>query len=115
MKKFLIALTLVFCVSASDAEAKISGYTGNDLFSYCTGDNEFLKALCTGLIIGSKDHILMTRDYAPWYRNICVDDEVGTNQTVDVVMNYLRNYPQNRHAPYFVIMKDALIQAFPCN
>jgi hypothetical protein len=105
-----VVALLVILVCAADARAQDARrfYDGNWLFRVC--GSQQTRERCLGYVAGAADGIAGT---AP--RAFCIPERVTLNQVVDVVMNWLRRFPQVRQdATADVIVNIAISDAWPC-
>lgn len=102
LRTLVLAVALLWPVSVLSEFA-----TGNFLFERCVNDND--KVGCAAYVEGVTDGF--TYD-----RTICVPSDVNitVRQVVDVVVNYLRAHPEQRHYSAPSLAHEALMQAFPC-
>jgi hypothetical protein len=77
---------------------------GNALYSACSSPN---KDYCAGYVAAMSD-ALQREKY------VCMPVEVKLAQAVDVVMNYLRDHPEQRNYNAMSLGQAALAPAFPC-
>lgn len=47
-------------------------------------------------------------------KTMCVPSEVTNGQVMDVILNFLEKYPENRHKSAAVLTSFAIWEAFPC-
>jgi Rap1a immunity proteins len=78
-------------------------FTGNDLMRICSGDE------CTGYFIGIAE---IEENLAA--NEICLSTEVTGKQVHDVAMKYIRNNPEKRDMPGWILVWHALKLSFPC-
>ncbi|WP_245320116.1 Rap1a/Tai family immunity protein [Bradyrhizobium sp. LMTR 3] len=83
--------------------------SGNDLYRFCNSNDGFEKGLCYGLISGHFDNLHLAyqckHSSAP---------NISRQQVVDIVMQALRQNPQERHLPAYLLSSRAMIRAFDC-
>jgi Rap1a immunity proteins len=110
----LIALVLatgLLWVTSGFAQNFTAFETGDELIDVCnvpTLDPRHFNDLCAGYIAGVSD-VLNSQG------TICTPKEVTLHQTVDVILNYVREHPEQRSMAAPVLTRAALGQAFPCN
>jgi hypothetical protein len=98
---------------AGDAQAAAAFKNGNRLWSLCSQPpNSVAKAECAGYVLGVVDAI--KEDDAVNGFTACLPTEVTTVQVVDVVTDYLRQNPAERHYLAAGLVARALARAFPC-
>ena len=92
-----------------------SFYSGEDLLSFCSADAGSTEAAtCSGFIAGVLDGIVHYQDMNFAARSICMDDEyLRTYQ--DIVVQHLRETPQDRHLSASSLIWIAMRRAFPCS
>jgi hypothetical protein len=111
----LVFLPLIFSLSASQALALPSqysrhGWTGNDVLEACASTtNNVESTLCTGYVIGSIEALEFALPHL-----FCPGKYVTNGQTIDVVVKFLRQFPEKRDNDAPLIIAGALEEAFPC-
>jgi len=86
-----------------EAEKNIETKEGT---TYYQGQNGFSAGDCWGYVTGALDSIPTGEGFAP-------DVDVKLSQYIDVVRNYLRDNPAERHKPAYYLARTALENAFP--
>ena len=82
--------------------------TGNELYQECTAAfGSPPNILCMGYVMAASDALESQR-------LICRPKEVTASQAEDVIVNYLRDHPEQRHLTAYSLAKLALMGAFPC-
>lgn len=81
--------------------------SGNDLYRMCTGSGS--KAWCDGYVAGSLDMIYLY--VADRNGRQCYTPNFQLQQAVDIVVNRLRDYPEERNKPAAIIVRTALSNA----
>jgi len=82
--------------------------TGNELFDVCNVRADDQRHLfCVGYVAGESDALNSQG-------TICTPKDVTVHETVDVILNYLRQHPEQRHMAAPALTGSALVQAFPC-
>ena len=76
--------------------------TGNDLYARCSTDINDPQGVgnygfCRGYILGAAD--FYGTYAAEMGASSCLSETVTTQQLIDVVVKYLRDHPEKRHAP----------------
>ena len=123
MKKLFLTLILPVFLVLPMNEARAS-YDGNNLYEFCTAkeDDIIYGGMCLGYLFGIADlvKIFLTKGIfmdVDGVKNqvgiICLPGVTG-QQLKDVVVKYLRDYPEKRHLQARLIAVDALRKAFPC-
>jgi hypothetical protein len=100
----LLWVTSVFAQNFTSFE------TGNELFDVCNvrgDDQRRFNDACAGYIAGASD-VLNSQG------TICTPKEITVHQTVDVILNYIREHPAQRNMAAPMLIGDALGHAFPC-
>ena len=87
-------------------------YTGNDLWSRCSGDNTYQSGLCQGFVTGIADAMGIAAVLGG--RRACIPLAVTEGQTLDVVKRFLGQHPAERHEEAVSLVAQALSEAFPC-
>jgi Rap1a immunity proteins len=89
---------------------------GNMLFERCTAK----KPDCIAYIIGvvdaqqSQDETVASINAPPNKRFVCRPSNVTGGQLMDVVTKHLTERPAERHWPAAVLVRNAMVAAFPC-
>ena len=81
--------------------SQAAGATGNMLYEFCTSDQRTKEAWCLGYIQGSMEA-------AP---EICSPSGSTLGQSKDIVVKFLKDYPELRHDPATISVAAALIDA----
>jgi hypothetical protein len=81
--------------------------TGNALLDLCNNDAAAL--FCLGYVAGVVDDMTMARGA----EQTCLPADVTGSQLKDVVLNYIRSHPENRHYPAPLLVLSAFEDAFP--
>lgn len=94
---------------------EIMGFaSGNELFEECNRGGVG-SDYCYGYIQGAHDGAVSTvRALNIEHGPFCLPREAKKTQIVDVVTNYLRAHPEQRHYAAADLVTSALITAFPC-
>lgn len=100
MKKLLLALTIM----AGTAHAAVF-WDGNRLYSKMRGD-PMDQMLALGYVMGVSD--------AADTISACTPSNVTAGQTMDVVKQYLEQYPAVRHLSADIIVARSLERLWPC-
>ena len=93
----------------------IVSMNGNQLYAYCTSAPGSPQAMaCLGYENGVTDTLQSAADVIRRANHICLPQNVSGQQVLDVVRDYFRDHPEDRHhvASDEVIL--ALRTAFPC-
>jgi Rap1a immunity proteins len=104
----LLLATGLLWVTSAFAQDFTAFETGDELFDVCNvrADDQ-RHFLCSGYIAGASD-VLNSQGA------ICTPKDVTVHQTVDVILDYLREHPAQRHMAAPVLTEAALGQAFSC-
>jgi hypothetical protein len=95
--------------------------SGNELYSTCESSEADEQARCIAYIVGASDMIgdletavdLNGKSY--WkYHAICLPKDATAQQIRDVVVKYLKNYPEKRARAGAGLVMVALIAAWSC-
>ena len=103
---------------ASAPSFAVFGLPGNDLLALCESKSEMNKKSCFFYIEGVLDG-LATMQMALEYQKsikgpICIPEKVEPLQLHDVVVQYLKKNPQERHKPATLLGFLAIDDAYPC-
>jgi Rap1a immunity proteins len=104
------AVTLA-CLPASAQEVS-RFYSGNDLWSLCSGNSGIQSGLCMGYVRGIAD-AMMVQPPGVAGRRACFPEQVTAEQARDVVKRYLEQHPEVRHYSAASLAAEALAEAFP--
>jgi hypothetical protein len=97
---------------AMAGEARATFMDGNRLYEDCTGAVNFGEGVCLGYILGVVDQWESVRLVQNEPR--CVPDGVKARQVNDVVVNYLRDHPENRSYAALSLVTVAVSKAWNC-
>jgi hypothetical protein len=105
----LVVATGLLWVTSVFAQTFTAFQTVNELFDVCKvrADDQRFNDACSGYIAGASD-VLNSQG------TICTPKEISVHQTVDVILNYIREHPAQRNMAAPMLIGDALGQAFPC-
>jgi hypothetical protein len=104
----LLALAL-----AGEANAQIGAYeTGNELYTWCT--TAASEAHCLSYILGVSDTISSYQGLKLAKTIVCAPKGVTGGQIRDVVVNYLKAHPEERHTSASSSILVALSEVWPC-
>jgi hypothetical protein len=106
----LVLVTGLLWVTSVFAQNFTAFETGNELADVCNvraDDQRRFNDACSGYIAGASD-VLNSQG------TICTPKEITVHQTVDVILNYIREHPAQRNMAATMLIGDALGQAFPC-
>ena len=78
----------------------------NDVFEF------FRRGYCDGLVRGISE--LAVSPYMD-ARYVCAPSEVTQGRFISVVHTYLREHPERRHEVDWLVVLEALMDAFPCS
>ncbi len=65
---------------------------------------------CSGYIAGAADQLELWR--AEQKKKSCIPDGVRSETLIEIVKNYLKAYPEDRHFPGASIVRFALVKAY---
>jgi len=114
MRRFALGLLILIVMFSSNAKAWF--LDGNKLYRDCTtkesDDHHFLnRSYCNGFVTGVTDMLGSTERLAEM---TCLPDKVTVGQVRDVLIKYLKDHPEKRHLPAFVLVFNSQREAFPC-
>jgi Rap1a immunity proteins len=102
----LFAAIIVLALLPVSASAQF--LSGNDLYDRCSNSTDAGPyTFCLGFVAGLNDALVMTND-------ICPTANVTLLQSVDIVRQYLREHPAQRHYTASSAGAMGLMAAFPC-
>jgi Rap1a immunity proteins len=104
----LVLATGLLCVTSVFAQDFVAFQTGDELFDVCNVPvNDPRHLFCVGYVAGLSDALNSQG-------TICTPKDISIRQTVDVILNHLRNHPERLHVAAPILTGDALGHAFPC-
>jgi len=108
------AAIIVLSLGITAGSAQAHFLNGNKLYELCTAPApEYLKeAQCLGYVQATADYLNSLRfvNHLPE----CPPTDANTRQVVDVVVNYLRDRPQDRNSDADTLVVFALTSAWKC-
>ena len=107
MKHLAISLAVLVLVWAGDAKAYTSG---NLMFQTCTQSQHSVdKAECISWVMGAMEMMIFSNKelFACWR-------STSGFQARDILINYMKNNPQNRHESTVKLLVLAMNKAIPC-
>jgi len=113
MKKALMFLLLVLYSSvAFSVEVDVYVYVdGNYLLNLCENDDIVPRTFCLAYITGVSD----TSQSKNWKGlRYCKPNGVVPGQMKKIVTKYLNNHPEKLHLAAYILIQNALLDAFPC-
>jgi hypothetical protein len=87
--------------------------SGNTLLAKCVGPPE-MQLICAGYTAGIYDMINLLETTNALAKLHCFPSGVTRLQIHDVVVHYLQDHPERRHAGAAGLVRDALQEAWPC-
>ena len=108
MTKAILIAAVLLCVWPRTADAK--KLDGNDLFIHYCEQPKASHAywVCRGYIAGVADML-------GYLGTICYPTGLIMDQSVDIVIAYLRDHPEKRQLPASDLVGASLKEKFPCN
>jgi hypothetical protein len=123
-----IAIVLICAIFlGSSANAQVAFNTGNDLLRYCQSADAALagrgatsadtqealgEGFCMG-IVGGIRFVVTSSIMDPKYR-LCIPTNVSYGQALGVVVNYMRNHPDQLNHTFSFVVLSALVDAWEC-
>ena len=109
LRVLVLAAGLLWPVCAFSQNADTVAVSGNELYSRCIhGPSTPQYVACLAYVEGTVDALSVDK-------TICLpESHVTTGQVKDIIVNYLRDHPQNRHNSASLLAAIALNEAFPC-
>ncbi len=111
----MLLLTFLAATVAAEPAPKKTAFadaSGNYVYSACTDATSGAATACSNYVMGVADTLNMIGEDLG-IPVIC-NQGVVVKQIVDVVTNYLRADPENRHFSAAWLTATALKEAFPC-
>lgn len=99
--------TFAIFLALAPLPAKSAFDTGNELYEYCTAKDNGKQLLCMGLVTGYFEG--MQAGY-----NCKSHPKVTRGQLVDIVLQFLREHPADRHLPASLLAARAFFVSFDC-
>ena len=98
---------------------------GNDLHAWCSADtNSFSSAMCMAYVIGVMDGMRASWGYSRYLdagsaveamqRPSCTPPGIIRAQARDIVAEYLKSHPAERHEDAAYLIRRAMKEAYPC-
>ena len=103
------ALAVLFCSHPAWAGFK----TGNDLYNDCGNQRSSAWMGCYGYVVAIADAFQAGNKINGY--SACLSPAVEAGQLIDVVVNYLRLKPADRHYDATGLVAHAMSDAFPCS
>lgn len=105
VRKAALALALISTPAVADST------DGNDLYRQCTSNGAVELVACHQYIIGAIDGIYLASPDGQ--EPFILPPNVKGEQVKDVVLRYLKDYPERRHWGAVVLVWNAMRSAFP--
>jgi Rap1a immunity proteins len=109
-----LALGVAMALTVLTGEARADGgrgfYDGNKLYEICISTNVYDEGVCLGYVEGVVDHMDWMRLTGPQ----CIPAGTEARQVRDVVINYLRDHPEDRSYTANAMVRFAVYQAWNC-
>jgi hypothetical protein len=135
LRKYTIAIIILFFYGNVLASAELSGITGDSLLEYCNSTISIIAkthkpynvdnalsvmnqdGLCRGYLLGILDAAVfnkatdkeLLRD-----NNVCLPDGLTINQLAKVTSKYLNDHPEDLHLNSLELVLNAFGKYFPC-
>lgn len=117
MRKYITATALIILWSALlPSKADAIFMTGNDLYPKC----ENKEVACITYILGAVDaqeafdEMVPAGNQPSRTKYVCKPSNVNGGQILAVVMKWMQDRPSERHWPAAIIIRNAMVAAFPC-
>ena len=116
-----LLLGVLLVTAAPTAVAGQDSFTGNTLLTRCewfvkaAGDASlargewFSAGVCAGMVRAASFAAEASATFGP-----CVPDPSNLEEQVLMVVKYLNDHPEKLHEPDLVLIRQALVDAFPC-
>ena len=130
MKALLATACGSFIALSAYADTSQPHLTGNQVLEYCeAAGDEAKQGFCVGYVVGVVEGmrwgaavpLLRTEGPGPHLDSMvntilsfCLPDGATWGQYRDVIVRYLRENPQSRHASARLLGQLALVESFPC-
>jgi hypothetical protein len=122
--RVIVVLIVMLFSSAVHAQTQFNT-TGNAFYTSCTPQNGPQYTICVFYVTGYVDGLgianaILWNEGRP--QMFCMPgtgpkalfSSISGEQSVDIIMNYLRRNPQKRHEYVMTLVIDAFKEAFPC-
>ena len=83
---------------------------GNDLLGDCSASRD----VCVSYVMGVVDAIVFQQRIVTRKKFLCIPGDTTSGRLADIVMDYLRERPENRRWSAALLVNNALVAAFPC-
>jgi hypothetical protein len=110
MKRIGSMVLIVVGMAAASPAGAAAFLDGNRLHEWCQDAN---RNFATGYIAGAADHMWIMGEIRGQHF-ICVPEQATLGQLRDIVCNYLRDKPTDRHYSAASVAGTALQMAWPC-
>ena len=128
-RAFVLAggIAVAFAFGGQNANAQGAFNTGNDLLRYCQSADDALagrgatsgdtqqalgEGFCMG-IIGGVRFVVTSSIMDPKYR-LCIPNKVSNSQALSVVVNYMKNHPDQLNHTFSFVVLSALVDTWEC-
>lgn len=110
----MLAVLLPFLLSGQTPAPRIFMFEmGTTLLAKCQNKAPEYALACTAYIVGAVDGI--KKDiFLGRAKDNCWPDQLGAEQVRDIVIKYLKDYPDQRGFPASLVVSVALNDRFPC-
>lgn len=116
MRANVVAVIFVTATSLGVATAT-EAFDGNVFFDMCSSNDPYLSNGCTGMAMGVFSGLAFANSAPPGYGlpdKFCIPSGVGIEQWQDVLVQYVKNHPGQRHYELGALAYFALTETFPC-
>jgi len=125
MRIGIVLLCAIFLASSANAQGAFN--TGNDLLRYCQSADDALagrgatsgdtqqalgEGFCMG-IIGGVRFVVTSSIMDPKYR-LCIPNKLSNSQALSVVVNYMKNHPDQLNHTFSFVVLSALVDTWEC-
>lgn len=105
------AILLGICLSLAAQGAMANFNNGNNMWEYCQTDRSYVVGYATGAFDAYEGANKLNPNN---YTSICAPKAVTAGQLTDVMCDYLRDNPQDRHFTASSLLWWASNSAWPC-
>ncbi|MHA3913877.1 Rap1a/Tai family immunity protein [Halovulum sp. GXIMD14793] len=119
------------CLMPGQSLAEEDIQSGNYMFTACTAERaSYADGYCLGRTTSLLQGLITDRaiekmlssggDFTGSYReaetafDVCVPTNATQGQITDVMVKFLKDYPEDRHKDYGILILTAMQEAFPC-
>ena len=116
-RNWMILIYAILMILVSHAHA--GTLTGEDYLRACTSTDVGDRNFCVGYTLGVADEMVMFKDVmkesGPVKFEVCIPGRTKANEAVGVVLDYIKQHPEDRKEGAWLLVTLAYRKAWPCN